>query len=80
MTGIASEAMGFKVMNVTPVATAQEGRNFFRVEAVLDRATPRLRPGMEGVGKIEIGQRSLWWVLTHNMIDWLRLTFWTWIP
>lgn len=80
MTGIAGEPMDFKVAKVTPVATAQEGRNFFRVEASLAEASPRLRPGMEGVGKIDVGGRSLWWVLTHGLTDWLILSLWTWMP
>jgi len=80
MTGIASEPMDFKVANVTPVATAQEGKNFFRVEAALAEASPRLRPGMEGIGKIEVGSKSLWWVLSHSFTDWLILTTWTWMP
>jgi hypothetical protein len=80
MTGIAGEPMPFKVASVTPVATARDGQNFFRVEAALSEASPRLRPGMEGVGKIEAGRRSLWWVLTHGFADWLSLWFWTWMP
>lgn len=80
ITGIAGEPMDFKVSKVTPVATAQDGKNFFRVEADLAEASPRLRPGMEGVGKIEAGSRSLWWVLTHSFTDWLILTLWTWLP
>lgn len=80
MTGIAGEPMEFKVVKVTPVATAQEGRNFFRVEAVLAEASPRLRPGMEGIGKVEVGGRSLWWVLTHGFTDWLILSLWAWMP
>lgn len=80
MTGIAGEPMAFAVAKVTPVATAQEGKNFFRVEAAISGASPRLRPGMEGVGKVEVGERSLWWVLTHSFSDWLTLSLWTWMP
>jgi hypothetical protein len=80
MTGIAGEPMDFTVAKVTPVATAQDGVNFFRVEATLSDASLRLRPGMEGVGKIEVGRHSLWWVLTHGFTDWLRLTLWVWLP
>lgn len=80
MTGIAGEAMDFSVGKVTPVATAQDGRNFFRVEAVLSDASTRLRPGMEGVSKVDVGRRSLWWILTHSLTDWLRLSLWTWLP
>ncbi|MFC5301384.1 HlyD family efflux transporter periplasmic adaptor subunit [Azospira restricta] len=80
IAGIAGDAMPLKVTKVTPVATAQDGKNFFRVEAQLDHPVDRLRPGMEGVGKVEVGSRSLWWILTHSFSDWLILTLWTWMP
>jgi hypothetical protein len=79
ISGIAGDALDFRVTKVTPVATAQDGRNFFRVEAQLEHAPPRLRPGMEGVGKIEVGEQRLWWILTHSFTDWLRLTLWSWM-
>ena len=41
------------VKSVTPVNTAKDGRNLFRVEAPLDvKPDGRLRPGMEGVNLI----------------------------
>jgi len=80
IAGIAGDRIPFSVSKVTPVATAQDGRNFFRVEAKLDKAPAQLRPGMEGVGKISVGDQRLWWVLTHSFTDWLRLTLWTWMP
>jgi len=80
ITGIATDPMAVTVAKVTPVAIAQDGKNFFRVEAALAQTDVRLRPGMEGVGKVEVGSRRLWWVLTHTFTDWLRLTLWTWLP
>jgi multidrug efflux pump subunit AcrA (membrane-fusion protein) len=80
MTGIAGEPMPFEVAKLTPVASAEDGRNVFRVEAALSDASPRLRPGMEGVGKIEVGRRSPWWIATHGLTDWFRLWLWTWMP
>lgn len=68
------------VSKVTPVATAEEGRNYFRAETVLTGATPALRPNMEGVAKIEAGQRSVLWIWTHRLVDWLRLTLWEILP
>jgi hypothetical protein len=62
------------------VATAEDGRNFFRVDARLEEPTSALRPGMEGVAKIEVGPRRLIWIWTHSLVDWLRLWFWTWLP
>jgi len=74
------EPLGLEVTKVTPVATAEEGRNFFRVEATLERASERLRPGMEGVGKIEAGERRLLWIWTRSLRTWLRLQLWSWWP
>lgn len=80
VTGIAGEPIPLKIQKITPVATAQDGRNFFRVEAHIAEASKRLRPGMEGVGKIETGRRSLWWILMHSFTDWLRLSLWNYMP
>ena len=80
IAGIASDPIPFRVSKVTPVATAQDGRNYFRVEAQLKHTPPQLRPGMEGVGKVSVGERRLWWVLTHTFTDWLHITLWKWLP
>ena len=76
MSGLTGHPMRFTVARIMPVATAQGGKNFYRVEARLEHESPLLLPGMEGVGKIEIGQRKLGWVLMHSLFDWLRLTLW----
>ena len=79
LTGLAAEDLGFKVQNIS-IAQAEEGKNLFRVEAKLDRSDLKLRPGMEGVGKISIGDRSYAWIWTHRLFDWLRVQAWTWLP
>jgi hypothetical protein len=68
------------VENVTPVSEAREGRNYFRVEARLEQTPAQLRPGMEGVGKIDIGRRHLIWAWGNRAIDGLRLFIWSWWP
>jgi RND family efflux transporter MFP subunit len=72
--------LAFTVTQVTPVSTAEEGNNTFRVEAALEDELESLRPGMEGVGKIEVGRRRLIWIWTHEAFDWLRLALWRWLP
>ncbi len=66
------------VERITPVSKVDRGRNFFRVEARLEEQPPYLRPGMQGIGKIDIERRSLAWIWTHELRDWLRLHLWTW--
>lgn len=68
------------VTAVTPVARAKDGRNAFRVEATLDAPAERLRPGMEGVAKIDTGSRNLTWIWTHRLVGWLRLRLWSLWP
>jgi RND family efflux transporter MFP subunit len=79
LAGMPYERFPFTVRQVTPISTAQEGRNYFRVEAQLDQAPPRLRPGMEGIGKVEVGSRKLLWIWTHSMVEWLQLATWRWL-
>jgi multidrug efflux pump subunit AcrA (membrane-fusion protein) len=73
-------SLAFAVEKITPVSTAREGRNYFRVEAALDRTPERLQPGMEGVGKITVDVRRLVWIWLRSLIDWGRLALWTWTP
>ncbi|HTU01996.1 MAG TPA: HlyD family efflux transporter periplasmic adaptor subunit [Candidatus Sulfotelmatobacter sp.] len=80
LSGAPHVSLPFQVAKVTPVSTAKDGRNYFRVEATLAEAPPRMRPGMEGVGKIEIGRRHLVWIWTHEVTEWVRLKLWTWLP
>ena len=74
------EVFPFVVDRVTPVSVAREGRNYFRVEGQMVERSDRLRPGMEGIGKITVGRHRLLWVWTHEAIDWLRLQIWRWRP
>lgn len=81
ISGVNDELIDFTVTKVTPIASAHDGKNSFRVEAQLSAAAdPRLRPGMEGVGKVSVGSRRLWWIITHSFTDWLRLSLWNWLP
>lgn len=71
------ETLGFRVSHILPVAVAGDGRNYFEVEALFDTPNKILRPGMRGVAKIAAGEHALLWIVTHRMVDWLRLTAWS---
>jgi hypothetical protein len=80
LTGHSDKVITFKVNSVTPVSEVKEGRNYFKVEAILEQKIDSLRPGMKGVGKILIGERHLIWIWSRPFVDWLRLSLWTWWP
>ena len=82
--GMTSGTLPFTVARVTAVAQPDAGRNTFRVEGTLDTLADGgvngLRPGMEGVAKIDAGRRSLLAVWTRSLVDWVRVTLWAWTP
>lgn len=81
LTGAPGERWHFTVKSVTPVSVVEEGRNYFRAEAELaGQEGVRLKPNMEGVAKVVVGERSLLWVWTHRFTDWVRLALWQWTP
>jgi multidrug resistance efflux pump len=80
LSALPDESFAFTVEKVTAVASAEEGRNTFRVEARMHESDPRLRPGVEGVAKLEVGRRRLLWIWGHDALDWLRLRSWAWLP
>jgi hypothetical protein len=73
--------VGVEVVRITPISTAAEGENFFIVEAALvGEITEELRPGMEGVAKIEIREERLVNIWTKRTWLWIRMTAWKWWP
>ena len=76
LTSRHGEALPLLIEHITTVSTPAEGRNYFRVEAKLLDSSQGLLPGMQGVAKISIEPRSLLWIWTHRMADWLSLCWW----
>ena len=80
LSGLPDRRLAFSVQQITPVASQEEGRNYFRVEAHLQTPSVRVRPGMEGVGKITVGPQRLIWIWTHSLVDWARTWIWKQMP
>ncbi len=69
-----------QVERITSVAKAEDGANVFRVEASLPGVPDMLRPGMQGIGKINAGRKRMVWIWTHEIVDWARMWLWSWWP
>ncbi len=80
LSGIPDQVIPIAVERVTPVATSENGRNYFRVEAVMHTPSDLMRPGMEGVAKIEIGKETLLKIWTRRLSAWLNLSIWSLTP
>lgn len=67
----------FNTERITPTATVKEQENTFPVRGEFSQKIPEwFRPGMTGVAKIYADKKTLWWILSHQAIDYLRLKLW----
>ena len=70
------EHIPFEVERINPVAEVIEQTNVFKVRVRLLRMPSIFRPGMEGVGKINIDRRSYGYIFTRRFINWIRMKLW----
>ncbi|MBB3169702.1 efflux RND transporter periplasmic adaptor subunit [Simiduia aestuariiviva] len=67
----------FEVTNLTPVAEVRDGTTVFRVEATFENDNQVFRPGLVGIGKIEVGEQLLIDMWTRDLRHWLSLKLWS---
>lgn len=66
-----------RVELIEPAAVPAAGDNAFNVRCRFEGPVPEwFRPGMTGVSKIDAGRRTLFWIVSHRTIDFLRLKLW----
>ncbi len=71
------ETYRIEVFRMEPIAVPEEKGNVFIVHADFPTGPQEWwRPGMTGVAKLNIGDRSLIWIATHRTVDFLRLRLW----
>ena len=76
-TSLPEQRFDGRMAPLDPVPESTETGTVFRLRAVFaEEGEEWWRPGMSGVCKIDAGQRSLMWILTHRTIDFLRMFFW----
>jgi multidrug resistance efflux pump len=74
------DSFPFTVTRILPMPEAKEGANSFTVYADVSNDikndNPVWRPGLAGEARIDVGKRSLAWIWTHRLVDFLRLKLW----
>jgi hypothetical protein len=66
----------FRVSRVLAGAEVRDSRNVYVAEAEIGALADWMRPGMDGVAKVRIGRRPVWWIALHRVIDYLRINLW----
>lgn len=84
LTAYPNHSIPLTIEQVAIVYEQEGDYTWYRTEASLSSEhlpdNILLRPGMAGLGKIEVGQKSLAWIGLHRLTDWLRLWLWSWTP
>ncbi|CAH0990538.1 hypothetical protein SIN8267_00630 [Sinobacterium norvegicum] len=76
LTSIPGTVMNLSVSQLSPVAVVEGGRSFYPVEAALANVDQVLTVGMTGVGRVAVGQKPLWWRLSHRFFQWFSVWWW----
>jgi multidrug resistance efflux pump len=68
----------FKMSTMIPIAQVkgQEGNHFLIKARLLQAPEAWWRPGMSGIVLIDGGRQNVTWILTHKLIDTLRMKLW----
>jgi len=67
----------FTIARIVPAAEVVDQKNVFRVYVELaDLPAWAGKPGTEGVAKIELGRRSLGYIWTRRLVNWVRMKLW----
>ena len=70
------ETIDLQVVRVQPVAHPVDGKTVYITEGELGQTKEWMKPGMEGIARVEFGKRPVWWVGTHRIVDYFRTNFW----
>ena len=66
-----------RIVKLEPAAFPRTEGNVFLVRCEFQKGVEKWwRPGMSGLCKLNVGRRTLWWILTHRTVDFLRMKLW----
>jgi hypothetical protein len=66
-----------RITTIEQAAMPKNEANVFLVRCALDQQPqPWWRPGMSGICKFNVEKRTLFWIITHRTVDFLRLKLW----
>lgn len=75
-TSLPDDKYNFVITNVVGNGEPSQGENVFKVYANVPKQDSTWLPGMQGEARLDVGPRSIAWIWTHRLIDYLKMTFW----
>jgi biotin carboxyl carrier protein len=68
--------LSFEIERINPMSEVAERQNVFKVRARLGQTEPWMRPGMEGLAKIDVRDQRYIWIWTRPLVKWVRMKLW----
>ena len=66
-----------RIVTIEPAAVPKNDGNVFLLRCQVDGGIQKWwRPGMSGLCKVNVEKRTLFWMLTHRTVDFLRMWLW----
>jgi len=67
-----------EIDKIMPIAEVDKNQgNVFVLKAYIKHSEEKWwRPGMSGVAKIDVGERTLFWIGTHRITDFIQMNLW----
>lgn len=76
LAGRPQDRIGVKVTEIGSVAEVREQQNVFKVRMAVASKPVWLKPGMEGLIKVNKGRRAIIWIWSRKAINWVRMKLW----
>ena len=68
--------INLQVDRVQPHARPIRGKTVFIAEAELNETGDWLKPGMEGIARVDFGSKPVWWLASHRVVNYFRTNYW----
>ncbi|MCI3950579.1 MAG: hypothetical protein K0R53_64 [Burkholderiales bacterium] len=78
LAALPAQPFSFQVVRITPISATRDGRHFFEVEGKIDASAAALRPGLQGIARIDAEARPLATRVFGRTLIWLKLQLWSW--
>lgn len=78
LAALPGQPFAFEVQRVIPVSTTRDGRHFFEVEGTIGAGASALRPGLQGIARIEAEPRPFASRLFGRLGNWISMQAWSW--
>jgi len=75
-SSLPTEKKQFVVTRIVPLGQPDQGSNIFKVYGEPLEFNDQWRDGMQGEARVEIQKRTIAWIWTHRLVEWLQLKTW----